>query len=82
MQLNTRLSRVFHVELLHSMGDVCLPLGWGELETKYLPQGILSLDDVSSNTYNNSLQAKGVFIKTIPHPFIRRFGTGHLRREI
>ncbi len=68
-----RISQVFHVELLHSIGDVCLQWNWGELERKYLPQGILSLDEVSSNTYNNSLQAKGVFIKTIPHPFIRRF---------
>lgn len=67
-----RLCRVFHVELLHAMGYVPLPWGWGELETKYLPQGILSLDEVSTNTFN-ALQAKGVFIKTIPHPFIRRF---------
>ena len=67
-----RLSKVFHVELLHGIGYTCLPYGCTALEERHLPQGILSLDEVSTNTLY-PLQAKGIITKTIPHPFLRRF---------
>ena len=67
-----RRKEILHVELLHGIGYTKLPWGWDRLPKNLLPQGILSLDEVSTLTFKHLL-AKGLFIKTIPHPFLRLF---------
>lgn len=67
-----RAHNIFHVELLHGIGYPFLPWGWGEKDVMSLPQGILSLDDVSEKSFS-PLRDKKIDIKIIPHPFIKRF---------
>lgn len=67
-----RSKGVFHVELLHGIGYTFLPWGWNELSSRQLPQGILSLDQVSTESCA-PLVAKGIEIHTIPHPFLKSF---------
>ena len=67
-----RRKKILHVEVLHGIGYIKLPWGWGKLPKDLLPQGILSLDNVSALTFSR-LVYKGLFIKTIPHPFLRLF---------
>lgn len=67
-----RHNQVFHVELLHGIGYTTIEWGWGELAKEYLPQGILSLDLISTETFS-ALSSKNINIFTIPHPFLRRF---------
>lgn len=67
-----RESRIFHVELLHGIAYTVLPWGWGGKDKRFLPQGILSLDNVSTRSFS-PLSERGVIVKTIPHPFLRRF---------
>jgi len=69
---SARLLNVFHLELLHGIGYTFVPWDWDKLEKKNLPQGILSLDHISSKTFS-TLSDKGIKIKTIPHPFLKRF---------
>lgn len=64
--------KVFHVELLHGIGYAKIRWGWDAKDPLHLPQGILSLDAVSTQAFS-ALQAKGVEVKEIPHPFLRRF---------
>ena len=68
---------IFHVELLHGMGYREVRWGWDKTETHALPQGILSLDYISTNTFS-SLRHKGVLTKTIPNPLLRRFTTSRM----
>lgn len=64
--------KVFHVELLHGIGYAKIRWGWDSKDPVHLPHGILSLDTVSTQTFS-ALQSKGVEVKEIPHPFLRRF---------
>ena len=73
----TKAKGVFHVELLHGIGYSFLPWGWGKLSSVYLPQGILSLDKISTKSFT-PLEAKGVEIHTIPNPFLKRFTSDKL----
>lgn len=65
-----RLRGVFHVELLHGIGYAFLPWGWDKLSREYLPQGVLSLDNVSTKRFL-LLQDRGIETRTIPHPFLK-----------
>ncbi|MDP3517067.1 MAG: hypothetical protein Q8S94_07860 [Pseudohongiella sp.] len=67
-----RLANCFHVELLHGIGYTFIPWGWGEKATKHLPQAIATLDDISAGSFS-PLNKLGVEVKTVPHPFWRRF---------
>lgn len=67
-----RLCNVFHVELLHGIGYSEIPWGWSLKNPLLLPQGILALDKISYNTFIE-LENKGLEIKIIPHPFLKRF---------
>ena len=60
---------VFCVELLHGVSHTELPADWAQSKPGYLPQGVLSLSDTSNRIFSSL----GLSIKTIPHPFIRRF---------
>lgn len=72
-----RNMKVFHAELLHGIGYTPLPWGWDKKKKKHLPQGILSLDPVSTNTFSE-LKKHNVLIKEIPHPFLSRFQGSNL----
>ena len=74
-----REAGVFHVELLHGIAYTVLPWGWGGLDRRFLPQGILSLDNVSTRSFS-SLSRHGITIKTIPHPFLKRFIPKHAEK--
>ena len=63
---------VFHAELLHGIGYAFVPWVWGKKETRYLPQVIISLDAVSTKTFS-ALQQKGIVLKQVAHPFLKRF---------
>lgn len=63
---------VFHVELLHGFGYTKVDFGWEMLKKESLPQGILSCDKISTNSFS-PLFNNGINIKTIPHPFLKRF---------
>ncbi|WP_333614601.1 hypothetical protein [Psychrobacter sp.] len=63
---------VFHAELLHGIGYNPIPWNWDKKEKKSLPQCILSLDEVSTQTFSE-LEKYGVIVKEIVHPFLRRF---------
>ena len=63
---------LFHVELLHGIGYADLLWGWGNKPAKHLPQGVLSLDHISTLTFS-PLNRLNISIKTIPHPFLKRF---------
>ena len=67
-----RENAVFHVELLHAFGYSKIEWGWETFLAEDLPQGILSLDDVSEASFA-PLKGKGLEIKTIPHPFLKKF---------
>lgn len=67
-----REREIFHVELLHGIGYSFLPWGWDRLPPSCLPQGILSLDEVSTASFG-PLEGKGINIHTIPHPFLKNF---------
>lgn len=66
---------VLHAEILHGIGYTPIPWGWGEKDKKYLPQVILSLDKISTQTFSG-LEGKGVIVKQIAHPFLSRFDEG------
>lgn len=63
---------IFHVELLHGIGLTRIKWGWEQLPANALPQGILSLDKISTKTFL-PLRSKGIETRTIPHPFYKRF---------
>lgn len=67
-----RRTGVFHVELLHGIGYTPIPWDWDRKEKRNLPQGILSLDPVSTKTFSE-LKKHDVLIKEVAHPFLRRF---------
>lgn len=72
-----RSLKVFHAELLHGIGYTSMPWGWENKAKIHLPQAILSLDEVSTQTFSE-LEKYGVLIKEIPHPFLSRFQEGKL----
>lgn len=63
---------VIHVELLHGIGFPFIPWNWDKLSSHYLPHGILSLDKISTKTFE-PLKEKGIEIREIPNPFLKRF---------
>lgn len=63
---------VFHAELLHGIGYKPVPWGWDKEKEVNLPKCILSLDSISTKTFSE-LESKGIIIKEIPHPFLKRF---------
>lgn len=63
---------IFHAELLHGIGYKPIPWGWASAKPENLPQGILSLDDISTATFQ-PLRRHGIRTVTIRHPFLRRF---------
>jgi len=63
---------IYHVELLHGIGYSCVPWNWDELSSEYLPHGILSLDEISTKSLA-PLKEKGIEIREIPNPFLKRF---------
>ncbi|MBV6493619.1 MAG: hypothetical protein LDLANPLL_01642 [Turneriella sp.] len=67
-----RVLQVYHVELLHGIGYTPMPWGWDKKNKEQLPQGILSLDDVSTKTFKE-LEKYKIKVLQIPHPFLRRF---------
>lgn len=67
-----RHANCFHVEVLHGLGYKFLPWGWGVRPQSNLPQGILSLDKISTQSFR-PLTRLGIETKTIPHPFLKRF---------
>jgi hypothetical protein len=69
-----RANQIFHVELLHAFGYSKVEWGWEKFPAADLPQGILSLDEVSTASFS-LLREKGIEIKTIPHPFLKKFLT-------
>tara|TARA_A100001391_G_scaffold125291_1_gene85470 strand:+ start:17243 stop:18529 length:1287 start_codon:yes stop_codon:yes gene_type:complete len=60
------------IELLHGVSHTSLPAGWKEARSSELPQGILSLSDRSTSIFSE-LNIHDIKIKTIPHPFLKRF---------
>lgn len=67
-----RDSKVFHAELLHGIGYTPMPWGWNKKHKENLPQCILSLDPVSTQTFSE-LEKKDIIVKEISHPFFKRF---------
>jgi hypothetical protein len=67
-----RKKNVFIVELFHFIGLTRVPMryDWKNEPLENLPQGILSLDEVTTKTFS-FLTKRGITIKTIPHPFIK-----------
>lgn len=63
---------IYHAEILHGIGITFITWGWDKKDYRYLPQCILSLDDISTKTYS-PLSNYGLDIKTIPHPFLKNF---------
>lgn len=63
---------VFHVEILHGIGYTKLDFGWETQKKETLPQGLLSCDKTSTKSFS-PLFNNGKNIKTIPHPFLKRF---------
>jgi len=70
--LAARNLNIYHFELLHGIGYTPMPWDWDKKEKENLPQGILSLDAVSTNTFNE-LKLKGLDVYQINHPFLSRF---------
>ncbi|MBF4521108.1 hypothetical protein IS511_07975 [Acinetobacter towneri] len=63
---------VYHIELLHGIGYTSIPWGWGKAQKSHLPQGIFSLDKISTTTFKQ-LENLNIDIKQIKHPFLSRF---------
>lgn len=76
---SARKRNIFHLELLHGVGYTFVPWGWDKLEKSKLPQGILALDEISLSTFS-SLKVHGIEVKTIPHPFLKRFTQQNLNK--
>ena len=68
---------IYHVELLHGIGYTFLPWNWDKLSPEYLPHAILSLDEVSTKSFA-PLKDKGIEIRTISNPFLKRFTTKNI----
>ena len=69
---------IYHVELLHGIGYAKIRWGWDAKDPLHLPRGVLSLDAVSTQTFS-ALEPKGLEVKDIPHPFLRRFQENNFR---
>jgi hypothetical protein len=62
----------FHVELLHGIGYAFLPWDWDKKDRMNLPKGVLSLDEISTQSFS-PLEKHGIQVRTIPNPFVKRF---------
>ncbi len=67
---------VFCIELLHGISHTRLPNGWDTATPTELPHGVLCLSQQSSHLFSRLIHYN-VTIKTIPHPFLRRFTKAH-----
>lgn len=72
LALAVKFIGAYHVELLHGMGYTFIPWNWDKLSSRYLPHGMLSLDKISTKTFA-PLKEKGIKIREIPNPFLKRF---------
>lgn len=79
LALAARELDVFSVELLHGIGYTPVPWGWDSAKTKHLPQGILSLDRVSTNTFS-LLAHEGIKTYELAHPFLCKFKQENLHQ--
>lgn len=80
LSLAARDKKIYHLEILHGIGYTSIPWGWEEKEKKFLPQGIISLDEISKKTFL-PLESKKIDIYQIPHPFLSRFFSGEIPKE-
>ncbi|WP_418180394.1 hypothetical protein ACNSOL_10260 [Aliarcobacter lanthieri] len=69
----SRLENILHLELLHSVGHHSIPWQWDKKPIKHIPQGVLSLDSVSTKTFSRLSLNSDFIVKEIPHPFLKRF---------
>ena len=65
-----REANVFHFELLHGWGYEKVPWGWEKFDKDYLPQGILTLDQYSTESFI-PLQKNLELLLQVEHPFFR-----------
>lgn len=70
--LAARELNIFHYELLHGIGFDPIPWDWEKKALQNLPQGILTLDAVSTKTFS-FFEKQGIIVQQIAHPFISRF---------
>ena len=68
-------------EVLHGPGYNMISGGWENLENKYLPDGILALDDISFKTWS-ILETKGIKVRQIPNPWLKRFRNKKVRSNL
>jgi hypothetical protein len=76
--MESRKRNLLHVELLHGIGYTYLPWDWDTAPIHFLPNGILSLDYVSTMSFS-PLTAHGTKVMTIPNPFLKRFLPGRFK---
>jgi hypothetical protein len=75
-----RRQRVIHFEILHGYGYCTIPFGWDALPTKYLPQGVLSMDAVSTTTFSK-LAKNNISIWQIENPFYSVFIQNLIKKQ-
>ncbi|MFT7388544.1 MAG: hypothetical protein ACI8VC_001798 [Candidatus Endobugula sp.] len=75
-----RRQRVIHFEILHGYGYCTLPFGWDALPKKYLPQGVLSMDAVSTATFSK-LAKYNILIWQIENPFYSAFIQNLIKKQ-
>jgi hypothetical protein len=66
---------------LHGIGYTRIPWNWDKEEAERLPTGVLSLDDVSTQTFLK-LNDKGVGVRQIPHPWLKRYLDAALTEQL
>lgn len=69
------------VELLHAMGYPSIPWGLDTAGAKYIPNGFLSLDSVSTTSLK-PLISEGARIWQINHPFYKRFNDRNAKKKL
>jgi hypothetical protein len=69
--LTAKKYNITTIELLHGMGYTFIPWGWDVLDVNNLPSKILTLDDVSEETFK-PLESKGISVIKVPHPFYKK----------
>lgn len=70
--ISSKSNNILDVELLHGIGYTFVPWGWSSKAKEMLPSVILALDDISEDTFKQ-LETKGVVVKKVQHPFLKRF---------
>ena len=75
-----RRQRVMHFEILHAYAYCTVPFNWNGLPTKYLPQGVLSMDAVSTATFSK-LPINNNLIWQIENPFYSVFVQNFIEKQ-